>query len=233
MSSAVYSGVEAMVANQKRMNYLANNLANVSTTAFKRQTPFVHTLERISRGEEHEQLDVKIATDFTQGGLLDTGNPLHLALEGSGFLAVEGNHGEVYTRNGTLQIDPDGSLQTLDGLPLAYETLQGAIDPTGVAIEVDAEGVVRQDGLEIGRLRIVDFQDDQRLVQDSMGYYHAPLTLLETAHTATVRQGFLEGSNVAPMEEMVAMIAVQRAFSGASNLLGMINETYRRLSRLQ
>jgi flagellar basal-body rod protein FlgF len=233
VSNGVYSGVEAMVANQRRMDFLANNLANSSTHAFKRQTTFLHTLEAGRRGHEREQLVARVATDFTQGELTRTGNLLHLALTGKGFLAVEGERGEMYTRLGTLQIDPDGSLQTLDGFPLAWESLQGTIDPTGVPIRIDGEGVVSQDDFEVGRLRLVDFEDDQRLTQDSLGYYHAPLDLLETAHTASVTQGALEGSNVQPVQEMVAMISVQRAFAGASNLLGMIGETYRRLSRLQ
>ena len=233
MPNGVYSGVEAMVSNQERMNYMANNLANMSTVAFKRQTPFVHTLEGQRRAAKGGQLQVKLATDFSQGELLHTGNALHLALQGKGFFAVEGPEGEVYTRDGSLTVDPDGSLETLDGFPLAWEDLQGAIDPTGVPIVVDEEGVVRQNDVQIGRLRIVDFENDQLLSQDGLGYYHAPLDLLETAHTATVRQGSLEGSNVSAIEEMVAMISVQRAFSGASNLLGMINETYQRLSRLQ
>jgi flagellar basal body rod protein FlgG len=233
MTSGLYSGVESMVANQKRMDYLAHNLANTSTTAYKRQTPFVHALENDRRGGRHEQLTVRLATDFSQGSLLQTGNPLHVALEGRGFLGVEGDRGEIYTRNGALQVDREGSLKTLDGLPLAWEELHGAIDPTGVPIQIGTQGIVSQDGTEIGRLRLVDFENEQRLEQDSLGYYHAPLDLLETAHTADIRQGFLEGSNVEAVEEMVSMIAVQRAFAGASNLLGMINETYQRLSRLQ
>ncbi len=219
-----------MAAAQKRMDRLANNLANLETTAYKRQTSFIHAL---SKGAgNHSELHVGTKFDFSQGELEPTGNALHVALDGEGFFGVEGEDGEVYTRNGAFQVDENGTILSHAGLPVAWAELRGVLDPTGERIEIGTDGGVSQGGRSLGRLRIANFADLGKLSQDTNGYYHAPLGLEETAHTATVHQGALEGSNVSPIEEMVAMIAVQRSFSGATNILGLISETYRRLSRI-
>lgn len=233
MTTGIFSGVQSMATNQKQMDSHAHNLANTSTTGFKRKTSFVHALATQSLGGDDRELRVKSKIDFSQGELEPTGNPLDLALDGRGFFAVEGPEGEIYTRNGHFQVDKDGVLKTLEGLPLAWENLGGAIDNRGLPIVVNGEGVVRQGERELGRLRIVDFADEQELELHAGGYFAAPLDLKEAAHSAHVVQGALEKSNVNPIEEMVAMISVQRRFAGASNVLGMINETYRRLSRMQ
>ena len=222
-----------MASSQKQLDSLANNLANSSTTAYKRQTSFVHAMAVERRGGKGEQVRVENRIDFSQGDIRQTGNPLDLALDGDGFFAIEGPSGEVFTRNGQFQVDRSGSLQTLDGFPVAWEGLQGAIDSTGNPISISEEGVVTQDDRELGRLRLVNFENPSDLQSVDGGYYEAPDDFNEIAHTLTVRQHSLEGSNVSPIEEMISMISVQRRFSGASNVLGMINETYRRLSRLQ
>jgi len=222
-----------MASNQKQLDSLANNLANSGTNAYKRQTSFVHALATSRRGGQTQEVRVDTRVDFSQGDIKTTGNPLDLALDGEGFFAVEGPSGEVYSRNGQFQVNRQGGLQTLDGFPVAWENLNGAIDTAGVPIVVNSEGVVRQDRREIGRLKIMNFADPQQLQPVDGGFYERPLDLEEVAHTSVVRQGSLEGSNVNPIEEMIAMISVQRRFSGASNVLSMINDTYRRLTRLQ
>ncbi|MFT5285211.1 MAG: flagellar basal-body rod protein FlgF [Planctomycetota bacterium] len=233
MTSGISSGVQAMAASQKQLDSLANNLANSSTTAYKRQTSFVHAMAANRRGGQGEEVRVENRTDFSQGDIRQTGNPLDLALDGDGFFAVEGPSGEVFTRNGQFQVDRSGSLQTLDGFPIAWEGLQGAIDSEGSPIAISEEGVVSQDDRELGRLRLVNFQRPEQLESVDGGFFEAPDDFTEVAHTLTVRQHSLEGSNVSPIQEMISMISVQRRFSGASNVLGMINETYRRLSRMQ
>ena len=233
MASGISSGVQAMATSQRQLDSLANNLANSSTTAYKRQTSFVHAMEANLRGGKGEQVRVESRIDFSQGDISQTGNPLDVALDGEGFFVVEGPSGEVFTRNGQFQVDEAGSLQTLDGFPVAWEGLSGAIDSEGESISINGEGLVTQGDRELGSLRLINFSEPGKLESVDGGYYEAPDDYTEVAHTLTVRQRSLEGSNVSPIEEMISMISVQRRFGGASNLLGMINETYRRLSRLQ
>jgi flagellar basal-body rod protein FlgF len=90
---------------------------------------------------------------------------------------------------------------------------------------------VRQGEAEIGRLRLTNFEDPQRLYQDGNGYWIAPRGLREAAHEAVVHQGALEQSNATAVEELVAMIAVQRAYDSAAKTMSSIADSYGRLTR--
>lgn len=231
MTNGLYSGVSAMATSQRRMDTLSHNLANLSTTGFKRRTSFVHALQTARGGAAELRVGTKY--DFSQGELEYDAEPLHLALEGQGFFAVEGQDGEVYTRNGSFSLTSDGVLVTAQGDPLVWAESRGGLNPTGEEINVDPDGSVWQAGRSVGRLQITNFTELTRLGQNGAGYFVAPDGLEETAHTATVHQGALEKSNASAIEEMISMIAVQRSFERASSVLGMITDTYRRLSRLQ
>ena len=124
-------------------------------------------------------------------------------------------------------------LVTQQGDPLVWAESRGGLNPTAEEIHVDPDGSVWQAGRSVGRLQITNFTDLTQLGQNGAGYFVAPDGLEETAHTATVHQGALEKSNASAIEEMISMIAVQRSFERASSVLGMITDTYRRLSRMQ
>lgn len=229
MTSGVHGGVGALAAARKRVDGLAHNLANASTTGFKRSSAFTHALQT-ARG--HTELVAGTVIDFRQGDLQYTGEPLHLALEGEGFFAVEGENGELYTRDGTFRLDEGGTLTTQDGLPVAWDELLGALDPIGAAPVVGPDGDVSQGDRRVGRLRVARFAAPERLLQQDDGRFAAPADLEVVPHTARIHQGALEGSNVSAVEEMIEMMAAQRAFGSAANVLSLIAETYRRLSRM-
>jgi flagellar basal body rod protein FlgG len=176
-------------------------------------------------------LQAKNRVDYSQGPIEPTGSPLDLALFGNGFFAVETASGEAYTRDGRFRLDEQGELVTQDGLPLAFATRLGGIDPRGAAIEVDSEGTLRQGAVEVGRLKLVDFADPSALTLDPRGYLRAPRGLEEVAYTARVRQGALEGANVDPIREIIALIEVQRSFEGAARAVSNISESYQRLNQ--
>ena len=98
-------------------------------------------------------------------------------------------------------------------------------------MSVDSEGLMRQGDVEVGRLRIVDFEEPGRLEFDRKGFYHAAGSMREATPTAIVHQGTLEGANVSAVDEMVAMIAAQRSFESASKLMQTIEQSYRRLTK--
>lgn len=217
----------------RRLDQVANNLANSNTTGYKRGLSFVHALHAKEGELANTQPSSGSLVDYSQGELEHTGTATNFALEGQGFFAVEQPDGEAYTRNGSFFISQDGSLKSMEGYPVAWEQLNGTIDPNGEAIIGDAEGNISQGRSNIGKLKLVNFEDLQRLYLDQEGYLHAPLDLRQTAHEASVYQGHLEGANINPIEEMVQMISIQRAFDSATNLVSMISDTYQRLNRLQ
>jgi flagellar basal-body rod protein FlgF len=231
VDTGLYSGVAAMRASEKRLEAIAANLANLDTPAYKRtgSASQAFAIEGDPRG--HAQVATRHTIDFTQGVLDRTGNALDLALEGEGFFAVESPDGEVYTRDGSFHLDEQGVLQTKDGHPVAWEGARGTIAAVGEAITIDGSGQVRQGSNEVGRIKLVDFADAQRLTRDSRGSWHAPEDLETRAPAGLVHQGALERSNASSIDELVAMIRVQRSFESAAGLLRSIDQSYKRLNQ--
>jgi len=220
-----------MAAHEGRLNVLASNLANIGTTGFKRELATAHEQQLLRRLGPVSGVVNRSEVDFGQGTLQRTGRPLDLALNGDGFFVVEGPRGELFTREGAFHTTQDGVLVMSDGLPVAWEEQRGAIDTTGLPVVVDHEGNVRQGQFTIGRLRIVDFDDRSGLQRRADSYWEAPATLRQVTPTAVVHQGALEGSNANPMEELIAMITLQRSYEATSSAFSGLAETYQRLTR--
>ena len=229
MDTGLYSGVAAMRVSERRLDAITTNLANVSTPAYKRLGSVTQSFDVGLGLNRHREVATRHATDFSQGEIERTGNTLDLALEGQGFFATESANGEVFTRNGKLHVDEQGVLQTADGYPLAWEGARGAIQSVGEPVTVDGSGEVRQGALQIGRLKIVDFADAQRLELDGQGYFHAPRDLAHTSASAIVHQGAIERSNASSVDELVALIRVQRNFESAASVMRSIDQSYKRL----
>jgi flagellar basal body rod protein FlgG len=233
MSQGLYEGVAAMHSAERRMEAIASNLANMGVHGFKRRSQATNAFDVVLRGQLQRQVGTRTVVDHGQGTLVQSDGQFDLALAGAGFFAVETEGGEAYTRNGQFRVDDSGVLQTLEGYPVAWQGARGTIDPTGLPVLVDPEGRVMQGEAALGQLRIVDFEDTGALTQDRRGYYHAQARAQEAPHRASVRQGLLEAANVHAVDEMVAMIAAQRAFESATRLMQMIDQTYRRLNSLR
>lgn len=223
-----------MRAHERSLDAIASNLANLGTNGFKRMRTAHHEFDvprAATPGRTVRGLNVVNQVDFSQGELNRTGRPLDLALWGEGFFAVEGPRGEVYTREGSFHTTVEGVLVTEDGRSLAWDELGAAIDPTGLPVEVDGEGTVRQGANEIGRLRIVNFRDPAGLRQNRDGYWTAPADLPRAAHAAVVHQGALEESNSVGVDELVAMVDVQRSFETVARVMSAIEESYSKLTQ--
>lgn len=220
-----------MVNQERRLDSIAVNLANLSTTGYKRSSTATTEFSVETEKGKKRGLALSTQTDFSQGNLVRTGGTFDLALFGDGFFTLEGPEGEVYTRAGDFKVTEEGVLVSQDDYPVAWENRGGAIDPTGDVVTVDGDGVMRQGGQELGRLKIVDFKDRSKLVQTGSSIWSAPKGLEEATATATVHQYSLESSNAAGMDEVIDMIAVQRQFQSVGTLIQTIQESYQRLTR--
>lgn len=220
-----------MAAQQRRLDSISANLANVGTVGFKRGVTASHEVEVERPRGKVRGVTTLAEVDFAQGNLQRTGRDLDLALFGDGFFAVEGQAGEVYTRDGSFHMTEAGVLVSEEGMPLAWDEFQGSIDPVGLPLVIDESGAVRQGNQNIGRLRVVDFADKSVLTKDALGFWAAPPGVLPTASDARVNQYALEESNANGVEEMVDMIGVQRAFEVVARAFKAIDETYSRLTR--
>jgi flagellar basal body rod protein FlgG len=228
MDTGLYNGVSALRTAEKRLEAITANLANVDTPGFKRQAGATQAFT-VPAAEGYLEVDTRHRSDFSQGDLERSSSPYHLAIDGRGWFVVEGESGELYTRRGNFRVDGAGILKSSEGHPVAWETSGGLIDSHGDIVQVDGEGVVRQGDSEIGRLRVVDFTNDEALSSVGGGYYTATQEANELPAEGAVHQGHLESSNVSSMDELVSMITVQRSFESANRLVQMINRTYERL----
>lgn len=253
MRESMYSALFGAMSNEMRMDQVANNLANTNTTGFKRErVAFKDTFVRFA----HDNLvDAKpyvrdkelwpkpyvaarprlyeSRTDFSQGSLQTTGNPLDFALSGDGFFKVRGPDGnEYFTRSGSFQMTADGRLITEQG----FEVLgQGggtiSLPPRG-QVQVDAGGQIRAGAEVVGALQLSAVSDPNALekVGNNLFRLRPNSRAEETAPSGlTVQQGALEKPNVEVVSEMVAMIEVQRAFEMYQKLIVGTDEMDRKV----
>jgi flagellar basal-body rod protein FlgF len=208
-----------MLIESARQDVVANNLANATTTGFKgtdaTSVPFQDMLVRnldgpgpigtLSMGAELSALRVV----DQQGPLRATGNPLDVALVGTGYLAVQTAAGERYTRDGNLQIDAAGRLATKGGEPILGEG--GPIRLGPGEVKIAADGTVTQDGGVRGRIRIVALDPASMRTEGANTLAGTPAG----AADARLRQNHLEASNVNVVGEMVELIRVMRSFEAS------------------
>ena len=207
------------------LDILSNNLANSNTGGYKGDREFYSLYQgeqtQAVNGKQATTLPViqKAWTDFQQGMLTPTDNPLDLALSGKGFFAVDGPSGPLYTRNGAFKLSTKGLLTTMDGYPV-----RGVAPPNQPAkkiqtvsqdpIQITPDGTVLQDGQNLGQLQLADFADAGVLDKVGNSYYRVtdPKVKVNPAKDATVNQGKVENSNVAPAESAVRLVDLMRQY---------------------
>ncbi|MEM7508262.1 MAG: flagellar hook-basal body complex protein [Pseudomonadota bacterium] len=218
----------------KEMQLVANNIANVSTTGFRREgTVFSEVLDRLDvEGGTLAQTAARVrTTDFQQGGLRATGGALDFAIEGEGFFMVETAEGQALTRAGSFALNAEGEVVTyagervldIGGAPLFF--------PADAAkIEVATDGTVVADGQPIGQFGVVTVDDLTQLTRKGGTLFETELELVP-AENATLFQGFVEQSNVDPIVEIARMIEVQRAYEMGQSFLENEDERIRQVVR--
>ncbi len=243
MLRALRTAALGMSAQQAAVDNTANNLANVNTTGFKRQTLVFQDLlyQTMRTGGQGDgtagQLQVgngsAVAASsraFAQGSFTQTGNPLDVAISGDGFFQVRRPDGSVaYSRDGTLTMDADGQVVTQSGLPLEPPL---ELPPEAVDIQVTPDGVVRArvqgeaEAVEVGQLELARFSNPAGLRATGDNLYEQTDASGEPTiappgqdGVGTVRQGFLEASNVDVVQEMVSLITSQRAYEMNSKMV--------------
>lgn len=228
MPNGIYSAMTGALAQEEHMDIVANNLANGSTNGFKSvQATFKELLDETREGtknqtQRHVILDGTY-TDFSQGPLQHTHNPLDVAIQGEGFFVVDTPEGEKYTRNGAFVLNDQRQLTTVSG-----ELVQGtggAIEvPEGAVININQSGSVTSGPLEIGKIRVVQFENPQDLNRIGHNLYGADEGVVaQDLENASVLTGALERSNVNMIREMTSLIKVSRFYESFNKAI----QTYR------
>jgi flagellar basal-body rod protein FlgG len=156
--------------------------------------------------------------DFSSGNLIHTGNPLDIALDGNGFIALEGN---LYTRRGDLRKDGDGFLTSYSGIKVLGKN--GPIKlPKGTEIYINESGAIFVDGVEIDSIQIVDFPQKENLLKSGKETFSTTDNPIKAK--AIIKEGYLETSNVDIVMEMFRMIETLREFETYQKAIQMFDE---------
>jgi flagellar basal-body rod protein FlgG len=221
MNAAIYKVLSGAVAQMRRLEVVSENLANVNTIGHKGgHVAFSEVLADVSRSKERSGGFVAIGeqrTDFSQGIMQQTENPLDLAIDGEGFFVIGTSRGDRYTRQGNFTRSADGTVVTTLGEPVLGE--KGPLRVTGKDVQISPEGLVLSEGGEVGKIRVVHFADPGALTKEGQGLFRAPARAAPSAAASTgpderfsVLQGFVEEANVTPIDSMVSLITTQRQF---------------------
>jgi flagellar basal-body rod protein FlgF len=220
MSSSLYVGLSAQVALQKRLDSLANNVANAGTAGFRAEEIKFETL--LSRAGADPVAFVTAGGSYLSrraGEFVRTDNLLDVAVEGDAWIAFEGPGGPVYTRDGRMRMTDGGELQTLNGQPVL--DAGGApirLEPTGGPPRIARDGTVSQGNRQIAAIGL--FRIDERAAlkrfETSGVVPDRPATPVIEFASAGLQQGFVERANVNPVLEMTRLIMLSRAFDAVA-----------------
>jgi flagellar basal-body rod protein FlgF len=206
----------AIIGNEmRRVESLAQNLANIATPAYKQQLPFQQALKAADPAAGPVEAPVQgtpsVASwsDWRAGALVGDGNPLHVALMGAGWFELNTPTGAAYTRHGAFRIDERGRLVSVQGHPVSLEGGSEA-DLRGRNVHIAADGALIEDGRSIGRLRVLDFKGQATLQRTADGLFRARGGQAVEAEESTLRTGALEASNVASADNMVRLMESMR-----------------------
>ena len=199
-----------MLANLTKNEVVANNLANVQTNGYKKDILFIEYMQN------RMTMKSKISTDFNQGRLKETHNPLDVALQGPGFFTIETQDGDYYTRDGHFAVGKGGELLTSSGDYVLGQSGRLYISTDGnkpAEVSINQQGDIYIDKEYLDTLKIVDVADKDALKKVGAGYYSIESDAdITTVENANVMQGNLEESNVNPINEMIQLIDLQRQY---------------------
>lgn len=260
MLRALTTAATGMMAEQTCIDVISNNLANVNTTGFKKvraefQDLLSQTIKspgaQISQGTSQPvgiQIGLGTKTSATQmifqeGALKQTGNTLDVAIEGDGFFQVQMDDGTTaYTRDGSLKKDGNGQLTTTDGY-IIQPQISIPSNATEISITPDGKISVKTSGsstqTEVGTLQLAKFANPSGLSAIGKNLYTetggSGVAIQGTAGQegfGTIQQGFVEGSNVQVVDELISLIQAERAFEANSKIITAADEMLKTTNRL-
>ena len=234
MQSAVYVGISGQLALQRRLDTIAQNVANASTAGFRaEQVKFESVLSQVSLEPVAYASTGTSYLSRTPGELIRTDNPLDVAVEGDAWLAIETPSGVVYTRDGRMQMSEAGDLQTITGYPVL--DVGGApilLDPVAGPPLIARDGTITQNNQQIGALGLFRIATDAVLTRTGSGVIpdRPAEPILDFVHAGVV-QGYVERANVNPVLEISRLVTVSRAFDAVTSSLADVDTSLREAVR--
>lgn len=228
MENSLLISLSQQLAAYRSMDVIANNLANVSTPGFKRESARFEELLTTVRSPESQSgpqqisfvKDAGISRDLSQGAINRTDAPLDVAINGKGFFVVATPQGERFTRDGHFSMDQEGRLVTSNGHVVQGDGGAITVNPVDGEIHIAKDGTISSivNGAlnQLGKIRLAGFADEALMIKEGENLY-STAQAAGVANGAVV-QGALEGSNVQPVVEISKMIEVMRAYEATATL---------------
>ncbi len=222
-----------------KLDIVSNNLANVNTAGFKQDLAvFSQDLNKYNNGRDYSPVPIlQTAYDTTPGALRMTNRPLDVAVDGGGYLQVDTPLGPRYTRAGSLQVDAEGQLVTLDGFPVVGSSGTINIEPTDSEIKIGANGDVTasvKDGDSVvsvvrGTIGVFKFADNSQLQKVGNSLYTTTQAATAADYQTDFRivQGALEDSNVNSVQQMSELVDLSRSVQNLANIIENIHSLER------
>lgn len=220
MQSSLYVSLSSQIALEKRLTTTANNVANMATAGYRaEEMTFSELLGRSNRGEVAFVDSGKTTISRAAGPTTKTDSPLDVAVQGDGWLGIQGPKGTLYTRDGRLTMDASGQIRTVSGRPV--------VDPGGSPLLLDPQagpptigrdGSIYQGVNQVGALGLFTIDPKATLTRaaDNAVGTSLPARPVQDFTRTGIVQGYVEGANVNPIKEMTRLIAIQRAFESAA-----------------
>jgi flagellar basal-body rod protein FlgF len=217
MDSGYYAACAGLAAQTQALELVANNLSNLGTAGYRGEQATFRSLVAGGGTAGSNPLNAAVndfgvlggsRIDLSSGSLTATGNPLDLAVAGSGFFVVQSANGQLYTRKGGFHVTPTGALVTAQGDAVLGQ--QGPIVLPNGALAVSGDGTISVDGAVVDQLRLAEFSPNTSLTAIGNSLYAAASGSALPPADSSVRQGMLENSNVSPVESVVQLITIQR-----------------------
>lgn len=230
------AAASGMRSRMEALDLLANNIANGSAPGFKADREFYAqylSAEAAGSPEGAPPTTLPVVqrnwTDFSQGMLVPTGSPLDVAISGKGFFVAASPTGNVFTRAGGFRLSPQGELQTQEGYPIQDSNGKTIRVDASKPVEIAPDGMVRQDGQDLVRIAVVDFQDPSVLSKRGQAYFSSdPSGGLPLAASGQLQQGRLESANTQPAENGVRLVGVMRQFEMLQRAMSIGTEMNKR-----
>ncbi|MFA6978841.1 MAG: flagellar hook basal-body protein [Ignavibacteriaceae bacterium] len=232
MVNGIYNVARSLNTKVKSIDVLANNLANINSTGFKKQVPFQEYLDK------NGEIAVKQTTDYGQGEVILSANPLDLAISGDGYFLVKTENGTELTRNGKFHISEDGFMVNGNGDKvlgnngeISFGDLMDADNPS---ISISKTGEIKIGETNVDSLVIAKLENPQEAIRTSSSNFAVADDNYSVASPQNyeIVQGYLEESNVNPILEMQTMIETNKDYESAYKIMRYLDQTMEKSNQI-
>lgn len=225
MVKGLYDAARSMHNKIRNIEIVANNIANINTTGYKREIPFSEYLDKQTGPDKLTQL-----TDFTSGSLMKTGNPFDMALKGNGFFMIETEQGVELTKSGRFTISDEGFLVDQSGNKVLTDNgginLDELLFEGNNSFQIKKNGEIQIGDNIVGQLAIasIDDQSGMKRMEGQKFLFTDGMHRVALEEEYELHQGYIEESNCNPIIEMQAMIKLNKEYETAAKIISSLDQ---------